>query len=151
MRVGKKRTFFRTTDCKAARLYGNAKYVDERQRHRYEVSPDMVDQLKSTGVKFVGTDESGDRMEILELPSHPYFVGVQFLPEFKSRPGKPSPLFMGLIAASSGQLDAVSKSLGLGNRPIPMEVMSGSNSSDYTSGLEEGLLGLHISAAALAH
>lgn len=89
----------------------------------------MVGELESAGVEFVGTDETGDRMEvtkhdaamhnlsrsvllavqhgdltacwtlnflqILELPWHPYFVGVQFHPEFRSRPGKPSPLFTG--------------------------------------------------------
>jgi hypothetical protein len=58
-------------------------------------------------------------------------------------------LVSGLIAASSGQLDAESTSLGLGNRPIPMKVMSGS-SFGYPSGLEDGLLGLHSSGAALA-
>lgn len=122
LRAGLRRTFFRTMDCKSAKLYGNAKYVDERHRHRYEVNPDMVEELENAGAKFVGTDETGDRMEILELPSHPYFVGVQFHPEFKSRPGKPSPPFMGFIAASSGQLDALSQSLGLQNgRPIPMK------------------------------
>ncbi|CAD6254887.1 unnamed protein product [Miscanthus lutarioriparius] len=114
-----------------------------------EVNPEMVDKLESAGVSFVGMDETGQRMEILELPSHPYFVGVQFHPEFKSRPGKPSPLFMGLIAASSGQLDTESTSLGLGNRPIPMKVLSGS-SFGYPSGRKDGLLGLHSSGAALA-
>ncbi|XP_066336664.1 uncharacterized protein [Miscanthus floridulus] len=150
MRVGTKRTFFRTTDCKAARLYGNAKYVDERQRQRYMVNPEMVDKLESAGVSFVGMDETGQRMEILELPSHPYFVGVQFHPEFKSRPGKPSPLFMGLIAASSGQLDTESTSLGLGNRPIPMKLVLSGSSFGYPSGRKDGLLGLHSSGAALA-
>ncbi|KAJ1269917.1 hypothetical protein BS78_06G014500 [Paspalum vaginatum] len=153
MRVGTKRTFFRTMDCKAARLYGNAKYVDERQRHRrYEVNPHMIDELESAGVKFVGMDITGERMEILELPSHPYFVGAQFHPEFKSRPGKPSPLFMGLVAASSGQLDPESTSLDdLENRPIPITVMSTSSPTGYPRGLEDGLFGLQNSGAALAH
>ncbi|WVZ83586.1 hypothetical protein U9M48_030718, partial [Paspalum notatum var. saurae] len=152
MRVGTKRTFFRTMDCKAARLYGNAEYVDERQRHRYEVNPHMIDELESAGVKFVGMDITGERMEILELPSHPYFVGAQFHPEFKSRPGKPSPLFMGLIAASSGQIDAESTSLDdLENRPIPIPVMSTSSPTGYPRGLEDGLFGLQNSEAALAH
>ncbi|KAF8714286.1 hypothetical protein HU200_027745 [Digitaria exilis] len=95
MCVGSRRTFFRTMECKSAKLYGNIKYVDERHRHRYEVNPEMVGELESGGARFVGTDETGDRMEILELPWHRYFVGVQFHPEFKSRPGKPSPLFTG--------------------------------------------------------
>ena len=78
-------------------------YVDERHRHRYEVNPTMVSDLERRGLRFVGKDESGQRMEIVELKDHPYFVAGQFHPEFKSRPGKPSPLFLGLILASSGQ------------------------------------------------
>lgn len=157
MCVGSRRTFFRTMDCKSAKLYGNVKYADERHRRRYEVNPDMVGELESAGVEFVGTDETGDRMEILELPWHPYFVGVQFHPEFRSRPGKPSPLFTGLIAASSGLLDAgvLESPAGLenGNGPVPIKVASGASGGGYAnaSGLEEGLLGLHVSGAALAH
>ncbi|URE19338.1 CTP synthase [Musa troglodytarum] len=71
-----------------------------------EVNPSMVPEFERAGLAFVGKDETGKRMEIIELPSHPYFVGVQFHPEFKSRPGKPSAVFLGLIAASCGQLDA---------------------------------------------
>ncbi|ONK79152.1 uncharacterized protein A4U43_C01F3460 [Asparagus officinalis] len=106
MRLGARRTHFQVKDCKSAKLYGGVKYVDERHRHRYEVNPDMVSKLENAGLSFVGKDESGNRMEILELPGHPYYVGVQFHPEFKSRPGKPSPLFFGFIKASCGQLDA---------------------------------------------
>ena len=68
-------------------------YVDERHRHRYEVNPNMVSDLEDRGLRFVGRDESGQRMEIVELKGHPYFVAGQFHPEFKSRPGKPSPPF----------------------------------------------------------
>ncbi|XP_020265071.1 CTP synthase-like isoform X1 [Asparagus officinalis] len=106
MRLGSRRTYFQVKDCKSAKLYGGVNYVDERHRHRYEVNPDMVSKLESAGLNFVGKDESGNRMEILELPTHPYYVGVQFHPEYKSRPGKPSPLFYGLIKASCGQLGA---------------------------------------------
>ena len=77
---------------------------NERHRHRYEVNPNMVSDLEDRGLRFVGKDESGQRMEIVELKGHPYFVAGQFHPEFKSRPGKPSPLFLGLVLASSGQL-----------------------------------------------
>ncbi|CAL4978604.1 unnamed protein product [Urochloa decumbens] len=153
MCVGSRRTFFRTMDCKSAKLYGNVRYVDERRRHQYEVNPDMVGELESAGAKFVGTDEAGDRMEILELPWHQYFVGVQFHPEFKSRPGKPSPLFTGLIAAaSSGQRNGGGMTQqspsNLEKRPIPAKVASASTTS---GGLEDELLGLHVSGAALAH
>ncbi|CAM0953694.1 unnamed protein product [Alopecurus aequalis] len=105
MRLGSRRTFFKVNNCKSSKLYANANYVDERHRHRYEVNPDMVSEFEKAGLSFVGRDESGRRMEIIELPAHRFFVGTQFHPEFTSRPGKPSPLFLGLIAASSGQLE----------------------------------------------
>ncbi|KAL3616625.1 hypothetical protein CASFOL_039019 [Castilleja foliolosa] len=106
MRLGSRRTYFQGTSSKSAKLYGNQSFIDERHRHRYEVNPDMVQKLEDAGLSFTGKDETGFRMEIVELPSHPYFVGVQFHPEFKSRPGKPSAPFLGLLAAASGQLDA---------------------------------------------
>ncbi|GAV64879.1 GATase domain-containing protein/CTP_synth_N domain-containing protein [Cephalotus follicularis] len=113
MRLGSRRTYFKVTDCKSAMLYGNVSFVDERHRHRYEVNPQMISQLENAGLSFVGRDESGWRMEVVELTSHPYFVGVQYHPEFKSRPGKPSALFLGLIAAACGQLEAVLQKNGL--------------------------------------
>ncbi|KAK9149938.1 hypothetical protein Syun_008247 [Stephania yunnanensis] len=105
MRLGTRKTYFQVPDCKSAKLYGNASFIDERHRHRYEVNPDMIAQLENAGLTFVGKDETGQRMEIVELPNHPYYVGVQFHPEFKSRPGKPSPPFLGLIAAACGRLE----------------------------------------------
>ncbi|KAK9747765.1 hypothetical protein RND81_02G013700 [Saponaria officinalis] len=107
MRLGSRRTYFQVDGCTSARLYGNASFVDERHRHRYEVNPDMVAELERAGMSFTGKDETGERMEIIELPDHPFFIGAQFHPEFKSRPGKPSPLFIGLIAAATGQLNAI--------------------------------------------
>ncbi|CAA2979033.1 CTP synthase [Olea europaea subsp. europaea] len=105
MRLGCRRTLFQNPDCITAKLYHNSDYVDERHRHRYEVNPEMVSILEESGLKFVGKDESGKRMEILELPDHPFYVGVQFHPEFKSRPGRPSALFLGFILAATGQLE----------------------------------------------
>ncbi|OEL12734.1 CTP synthase 2, partial [Dichanthelium oligosanthes] len=67
MRLGSRSTFFKTTDCKSARLYGNVNYVDERHRHRYEVNPDMVPLFENAGLQFVGRDETGRRMEDLLL------------------------------------------------------------------------------------
>ncbi|KAK3023741.1 hypothetical protein RJ639_044406, partial [Escallonia herrerae] len=125
MRLGSRRTYFQVSDCKSAKLYGNKSFIDERHRHRYEVNPDMVEQLENSGLCFTGKDESGQRMEIVELRNHPYFIGVQFHPEFKSRPGKPSALFLGLIAAACGQLDALlkkggtTKAYGLSNGTSP--------------------------------
>ncbi|KAF9689072.1 hypothetical protein SADUNF_Sadunf01G0053700 [Salix dunnii] len=107
MRLGSRRTYFQVMDCKSAKLYGNRGFVDERHRHRYEVNPDMVSSLEDAGLSFTGKDETGQRMEIVELPNHPYYIGTQFHPEFKSRPGKPSALFLGLIAAACGQLDSL--------------------------------------------
>jgi len=80
-------------------------YIDERHRHRYEVNPDMIDAFEKEGLTFVGKDETGKRMEIIELKGHPYYVACQFHPEFKSRPGKPNALFLGLILAASKQLN----------------------------------------------
>ena len=61
------------------------------------MNPSYVDRLESAGLKFVGRDETGQRMEILELPDHPYYVGCQFHPEFKSKPMQPSPLLLGFF------------------------------------------------------
>jgi len=83
----------------AYRLYGTKEIV-ERHRHRYEVNSKYIDLLESHGLIFSGTDESGERMEILELPNRAYFIASQFHPEFKSRPMKPAPLFYGLVKAA---------------------------------------------------
>lgn len=81
--------------------------INERHRHRYEVNPDYVSQLERAGLNFVGRDDSGKRMEILELKDHPYFVGVQFHPEYLSRVLSPSKPFLGLVAASAGILPEI--------------------------------------------
>ena len=103
MRLGSRPTIFQVDDCVIKRLYGVLDAVHERHRHRYEINPDLVDQIEAAGLKFVGKDDSGQRCEIFELDGHPYYVGVQYHPEFKSRPGRPSPPFLGLLLASSGQ------------------------------------------------
>ncbi|XP_058764344.1 uncharacterized protein LOC131637787 [Vicia villosa] len=126
MRLGSRTTYFQVADCKSAKLYGNVSSVDERHRHRYEVNPDMVSQLESAGLSFVGKDETGSRMEIVELPSHPFFIGVQFHPEFKSRPGKPSPLFSGLIeAACEPKRTVTMQSNGHSHSKIPNGIYNG--------------------------
>ena len=103
MRLGSRPTIFQVDDCVTKRLYGGHDEVHERHRHRYEINPDLVDQIEAAGLKFVGKDDSGQRCEIFELDGHPYYVGVQYHPEFKSRPGRPSPPFLGLLLASSGK------------------------------------------------
>ncbi|KAK9835134.1 hypothetical protein WJX81_000361 [Elliptochloris bilobata] len=97
MRLGTRRTILETVDCVSAKLYQADRYVDERHRHRYEVNPTMVAALEERGLRFVGKDETGQRMEILELAGHVFYVASQFHPEFKSRPNRPSALFLGLL------------------------------------------------------
>lgn len=98
----------------AAQLYRNSEEVMERHRHRYEVNPELVPKLEAAGLRFVGKDETGTRMEIVELDrkSHPFFLGTQYHPEFQSRPLDPSPPFLGLILAASGQLDDYLRAVG---------------------------------------
>jgi len=81
------------------KLYG-ANKIYERHRHRYEVNPSYVKELEDGGLVFSGRSPDGVLMEFMEIPGHPYFVGTQAHPEFKSRPMKPSPLFDGLIKAA---------------------------------------------------
>ena len=102
MRLGTKPTPFLVDDCKIRRLYGGADHVDERHRHRYEVNPELIEQIEAAGLVYVGKDETGLRCEIMELNDHPYFVGTQYHPEFKSRPNQPSPPFLGLLKAAVG-------------------------------------------------
>ncbi|MFB6302006.1 MAG: CTP synthase [Haloferacaceae archaeon] len=80
----------------AHEVYG-ADRCTERHRHRYEVNPEYIDDLEAGSLAFSG--ESGRRMEILERDDHPYFLGTQFHPEFRSRPDRASPPFVGLIEA----------------------------------------------------
>ena len=101
MRLGSRPTLWQVNDCKIKRLYGGGDLVNERHRHRYEVNPDIIEDIEASGLKFVGKDETGQRCEIFELDNHPYYVGVQYHPEFKSRPGRPSPPFLGLLMAAA--------------------------------------------------
>lgn len=113
MRLGKRRTLFKK-DCILKKLYGNVDHVDERHRHRYEVNPNVVKNLEEGGMLFPGQSEDGNRMEIMEVKGHPYYVGVQYHPEYLSRPIKPSAPYLGLVLAASGKLksylDAMSSS-----------------------------------------
>ena len=83
----------------ARRIYG-ASEISERHRHRYEVNPAYVERLEAVGLVFSGTSPDGKLAEMIELPSHPYFVGCQFHPEFKSRPLAPHPLFVSFLRAA---------------------------------------------------
>jgi len=81
------------------RLY-NREIVYERHRHRYEVNPRYLDRLVEAGMEVSGYSLEGGRVEFIELRDHPFFVGSQPHPEFKSRPMKPAPLFTGLLKAA---------------------------------------------------
>ena len=86
-------------DSRARALYGQAE-ISERHRHRYEFNNDFRDRITAAGLLPVGTSPDGRLVEIVENPAHPWFVGVQFHPEFKSRPDRPHPLFKGFVAAA---------------------------------------------------
>ena len=83
----------------AAKLYGEEN-ISERHRHRYEFNNEHRSSLEEKGMVFSGLSPDGQLVEIMELKDHPHFVGVQFNPEFKSRPIKPHPLFVGFIEAA---------------------------------------------------
>jgi CTP synthase len=80
----------------------NSKLVEERHRHRYEVNNSYRPKLEAAGLVFSGTSPDGNLVEFVELPEsvHPFFVGTQAHPEFKSRPTRPHPLFVGLVKAA---------------------------------------------------
>lgn len=86
-------------ESKAYELYG-ASMIYERHRHRYEVNNDYRTDLLKGGMIFAGTSPDNHIVEMVEIPSHPWFVAGQFHPEFKSRPNKPHPLFRGFVTAS---------------------------------------------------
>ena len=85
--------------ARAAEAYGKSQ-VFERHRHRYEFNNDYRSRLEEKGLRIAGIYTKKNLVEIVELPDHPWFVGVQFHPEFRSRPVKPHPLFMGFIGAA---------------------------------------------------
>ena len=80
--------------------YGGESLVKERHRHRYEFNNDYRELMSSKGMRMAGVCPGRDLVEIIELVDHPWFVGVQFHPELKSRPVRPHPLFVGFIGAS---------------------------------------------------
>lgn len=103
MRLGLRKTKFVVKDSILRKLYGDLDVVQERHRHRYEINPDFIAPLEDKGLRFVGRNEDETRMEILELDSslnHPYFVAVQYHPEYLSRPFRPSPPYVGLVRAA---------------------------------------------------
>jgi CTP synthase len=84
----------------ASRAYGGAREISERHRHRYEFNREYEAQLTGGGLRISGTTPDSTYVEIVELPDHPFFLGCQFHPEFKSKPLEPHPLFREFIIAS---------------------------------------------------
>ena len=86
-------------------LYGAAE-ISERHRHRYEFNNDFRAEMQVGGMRLAGLSPDGRLVEIIELSDHPWFVGAQFHPEFKSRPDRPHPLFYGFVKASVEKIEA---------------------------------------------
>jgi CTP synthase len=89
-------------ESRVAEIYG-ATHISERHRHRYEVNIAYKDTLESVGLRFSGMSPDGLLPEIVELPDHPWFIGVQFHPELKSKPFEPHPLFASFVRAALDQ------------------------------------------------
>jgi len=87
-------------DSLASRAYNNSTEISERHRHRYEFNREYEALLTGAGLRISGSTPDQTYVEIVEIPSHPYFLGCQFHPEFKSKPLEPHPLFFEFVAAS---------------------------------------------------
>ena len=81
------------------KLYGS-ELISERHRHRYEINPAYRDILETHGMVFSGISPNGQVLEMMELPSLKFYIGIQGLPEFRSRPNRPHALYIGFIAAA---------------------------------------------------
>ena len=101
MRLGKYPCLL-TAGTRAQEAYGQSE-IWERHRHRYECSNVFRPALEEAGLRIAGTSPDGRLVEMVELPEHPWYVGCQFHPEFKSRPDRPHPLFRGFVTAALEQ------------------------------------------------
>ena len=99
MRLGAYPCKLTRTDTRSYEAY-QEEVIYERHRHRYEFNNEFRDVLTNAGLTLSGLSPDGRLVETVELTEHPFFVGVQYHPEFKSRPNKAHPLFRGFIAAS---------------------------------------------------
>ena len=84
---------------KTFEAYGQ-KQISERHRHRYEFNNNFREEIENKGMLITGTSPTGELVETVEIPNHPFYIGVQFHPEFKSRPNRAHPLFKAFVAAS---------------------------------------------------
>jgi CTP synthase len=88
---------------RVSQIYGGATEISERHRHRYEVNINYKGKLEDAGLRFSGMSPNGELPEIVEIPEHPWFIGVQYHPELKSKPFEPHPLFTSFIKAALDQ------------------------------------------------
>jgi CTP synthase len=105
-------------DTKAADAYGES-HISERHRHRFEVNNDFREQMAKAGFVASGTSKDGNLVEIMELKDHPFYMGVQFHPEFRSRPNRPHPIFREFIHAAIARLPEGAQ------RELPLEESNG--------------------------
>jgi CTP synthase len=135
MRLGLRPTLFQPGSewSRLRALYAGKNEILERHRHRYEVNPEYIETLEKGGLTFVGKDEAGVRMEVIEIKDHPWFVGVQFHPEYLSRVLDPSRPYLGFVAAAAGMLDEVTQ-----------EYQRGTESGLGTEGIANGVAGLKM-------
>jgi CTP synthase len=91
-----------TENSLASEIYGGAKTISERHRHRFEFNPDFREKLEKGGLRFTGISLNKKFVEIVELPRevHPFFIGCQFHPEYKSKPLNAHPLFDSFVQAA---------------------------------------------------
>ncbi len=104
MRLGAQRVVL-SRESKVAALYGKTE-IWERHRHRYEINPKYLERFEKVGLRVTGRAVDG-RVEVLEAPDHPFFVGVQYHPEFLSRPESPHPLYLALVRAALARKEVV--------------------------------------------
>lgn len=142
MRLGLRPTEFQPGSewSRLRQLYGEKTEIHERHRHRYEVNPDYISKLSEAGLEFVGKDDKGVRMEILELKDHPWYVGVQFHPEYLSRVLDPSRPYLGFVAAAAGCLEKVTQDMMKGSGVLT----NGVNGHSEVDGVTNGMNGVRI-------
>ncbi len=109
MRLGAYRCDLQPTSMSFT-LYGK-EHISERHRHRFEFNNTYLEQFEKAGMIAVGKNPDNNLVEIMEIPSHPYFVGVQFHPELKSTVDNPHPLFVGLVKAALEYKNGVKKTI----------------------------------------
>jgi CTP synthase len=102
LRLGSKKTVISNKDSLAYKIYGK-EIIEERHRHRYEVNPKYIEEIEKNGMIFSGKDVDKIRMNLCEIPGHPFFFACQSHPEYKTNPLNPSPIFMGFILSASKQ------------------------------------------------